>query len=155
MSVENALMWHWNSVELLASTCRAARAGHCLWRESRLDVLIGDGKSWLPSFPLAVSLYYNSTHSAPWLCFFQTFSSVTKFVHQSHLIILDTRFLHPAQPSCLSLLLALGLLLASHRTHSFLHLSQESTSDFMHIRQPIGAGWEDTGWQQNEVKTNL
>lgn len=57
MSVENALMWHWNSVELLASTCRAARAGHCLWQESRLDVLIGDGKSWLPSFPLAVSLY--------------------------------------------------------------------------------------------------
>lgn len=44
---------------------------------------------------------------------------------------------------------------ASHRTHSFLLLSQESTSDFTHLRQPIGAGWEDTGRQQNKVKANL
>lgn len=43
--IENTLMWDWSSVELLASSCGAPCAGHCLWQESRLDGLIGNGKS--------------------------------------------------------------------------------------------------------------
>lgn len=48
--------------------------------------------------------------------------------------------------------LALSLFLASHRTHSFFFLSQESATDFTYIHQPLGTGWEEKGWHQNKVK---
>ena len=50
---------------------------------------------------------------------------------------------------------ALGLFLASHKTHSFFILSEENATDFTYIRQPLGTGWEEKGWQQSKVKPNL
>lgn len=111
-----------------------------------------------PCFPPSpwLSLYIETTHiQSHGLGFFQTFSSVTEFVHQSHLIILDVRFLHPMQLSTLPYSLALGLFLTSHKTHSFFILSRENATDFMYLRQPLGTEWEEKGWQQNKAKPNL
>ena len=60
-----------------------------------------------PSFPPSpwLSLYIKTTYVQPHgLVFFQTFSSVTEFFHQSHLAVLDMHFLHPMQLSYPSVL---------------------------------------------------
>lgn len=71
-------MFDLSSVELLASSCGAARAGPCSWLESRLNGFIGDQPSFHPSLCLSV------WNTAPWLGVFPDFFP-SECVHQSYL----------------------------------------------------------------------
>lgn len=136
-------------VELLASSRGAARAGHCSCQESRLDGLTGDQPSFPPSHHLSVCI--KTTHTAPWLGVF-TDLFLRQCVHQSHLTILDTLFLHPMQLSYLSLCTGPGLVQYLPQTHSLFILSQEHATDFTFISS-LALGGKKSGGSRTRLNS--
>lgn len=120
-----------------------------------------DWMVWLdmanPSFPPSpwLSLYIKTTLIHPCgLGFSRLFPHLPNLFISHFLSFLTCTFFIQCNFLTLPYSLALGLFLSSHKTHSFFIIAQENATEFIDIRQPLGTGWEEEGWQQNKVEPN-
>lgn len=102
------------------------------------------------SFRLPLSI--KTTHVQPHgLVFFQTFSSVTEFVHPSHHIILDMHFLHSMQLSYPALLPSPGLALCLPQNSFILHCIPGEHTDFAYACQALSSVGKKKGGSRTRL----